>query len=183
MENRMEGPRKNRTTIWPSSSTSGYWYWKDTYISMFTATLFTIVNNLHIWLGNIQAGTMLLIKKKNKTWQFDFVKWNPSLICCCPSQVLNLQYLRIQIKRQRKLICQMEHEPADFLFWSRPDSFLSVISASVKTSCMCKKPLLYQIALSGACLKMFSSRTSLSVAEDAAILNRGLNPRFIAINA
>ena len=145
--------------------------------------LFTIVNNLHIWLGNIHAGTMLLIKKKNKTWQFDFVKWNPSLICCCPSQVLNLQYLRIQIKRQRKLICQMEHEPADFLFWSRPDSFLSVISASVKTSCMCQKPLLYQIALSGACLKMFSSRTSLSVAEDAAILNRGLNPRFIAINA
>ena len=106
------------------------------------------------------------------------MKWNPSLICCCPSQVLNLQYLRIQIKRQRKLICQVEHEPADFLFLSRPDSFLSVISASVKTSCMCQKLLLYQIALSGACLKRFSSRTSLSVAEDAGILNLC----FIAIN-
>lgn len=110
------------------------------------------------------------------------MKWNPSLICCCPSQVLNLQYLRIQIKRQRKLICQVEYEPADFPFWSRPDSFLSVISVSVKTSCMCQKPLLYQIALSSACLQMFSSRTSVSVAEDAGILNLCLKPSFIAIN-
>lgn len=110
------------------------------------------------------------------------MKWNPSLICCCPSQVLNLQYLRIQIKRQRKLICQVEHGPADFPFWSRPASFLSVIWASVTTSCMCQKPLLYQIALGSACLQMLSSRTSVSVAEDAGILNLCLNPCFIAIN-
>lgn len=57
-----------------------------------------------------------------------------------------------------KDISQVQHEPADFLFWSRPDSFVDVTLASVKTSCICQKPLLYQIAFSTAYLKMLSCR-------------------------
>ena len=38
------------------------------------------------------------------TWWFDFIKGNTSLICCYQSQVLNPQYLRIQIECQKTLV-------------------------------------------------------------------------------
>lgn len=55
-----------------------------------------------------------------------------------------------------KLIWQVEHELDGFSFWSMPDSFLYVIQASVKMSCICQKLLLYQIALSNAIICKFS---------------------------
>lgn len=61
-----------------------------------------------------------------------------------------------------KLIWQVEHELADFPFRSRPDSYLYVILASVKMSCICQKLLLYQIALSSAYQTIFRFRRELS---------------------
>lgn len=55
-----------------------------------------------------------------------------------------------------KLIWQVEHELDGFSFWSMRDSFLYVIQASVKMSCICQKLLLYQIALSNAIIYKFS---------------------------
>lgn len=52
----------------------------------------------------------------------------------------------------------MEQALTDFPLCGRPDSFLYVMWASAKMSYTCQELLLYQIALSGAYLKIFNFR-------------------------